>query len=120
MPLYCGEPDIESCEWFYIEPEDFTTLQTKRRKRCCSCNSLININDVTLRFHRFRYPTDWEVNVNMHSEDTEINIADYHMCEGCGDQYFNLSELGFCTGITDNIFDLLEDYKHDYLNSESL
>jgi len=31
--LMCGCPYTDDAEWFYYEPDDFTTLTTKRRKR---------------------------------------------------------------------------------------
>ncbi len=114
MSLFCGEPDLEDCEWMYIKPNNYITYQAKKRKRCKSCGKLIDPAALCLKFDRFRYPKD-EIECRIHGgEDTEINIAPYYMCEACGDQFFNLSALGFCIDITKNMFDLLKDYQHDF------
>lgn len=111
MSLSCSCPDLEYCEWFFIQADDFTTLQTSKRKRCKSCNELIDIGAMCLKFNRYRHPKDDIERYIYGYDDAEIPIASYYHCESCGDQYFNLTELGFCIDITDNIFDLLKEYQ---------
>jgi hypothetical protein len=114
MPLTCSCPDIdEDTAWFFIEPDDFTKLNTKKRKRCCSCKKLININDTCIKFTRFRFSRT-DVEIKIYSEDVEIPIASFYMCEKCGDQYYNLSNLGFCIDISENMFELLKEYSKEY------
>ena len=112
--LSCECPDYEGEGWFYIEPDNFTVLATSKRKRCHSCKELINIGDTYLRFARFRSPKG-EIEEKIFSEDTEIAMAHYYMCEKCGDQYFNLSDLGFCINIEENMFELLKEYQEVYI-----
>ncbi len=101
MGLSCSCPDYDGDGWEYYPPDDFTTLQTKRRKRakrrkrCKSCKELIDINATCLKFDRQRYPNS-EIEDRIYGEGGEVDIASWYMCENCGDQYMNLSELGFC------------------------
>lgn len=111
--LTCSCPDIEDDMWSYIEPDDFTILSTVKRKRCKSCNKLINIGDTSLRFNRLRYPKN-DIEERIYGEGNEIDLAPYYMCEKCGDQYFNLSALGFCIDITEYMFNLLKEYREIY------
>lgn len=113
--LSCSYDD-DNYSWFFEIPSGFSTLQTSRRKRCCSCNNLINKNATVLPFNRYRqFQTEIEQRIY---GDSEINIATFYMCEPCGDQYLNLSELGFCIDITENMFDLLKEYQ-DYIMEQS-
>ena len=111
--LTCSCPEYTDESWEYIEPDDFTTLSTKRRKRCSSCKEFIDIGDTCMEFKRHRYSRN-EIEDRIYGEDTEIEIASFFMCEKCGDQYWNLSELGFCVDITSNMFELLKEYTEEY------
>lgn len=112
MSLSCScEWDGEN--WAYIEPDDFTTLKTSKRKRCSSCKELIPKESLVLKFERIRYAKT-EVEEKIYGDDTEIGLAPFYMCEDCGDQYFNLSALGFCINIEENMFDLLKEYREEY------
>lgn len=106
--LFC-EYDDEFADWFYMSPADFSILDTSRRKRCCSCKTLIEKNAVVLKFKRFRYFRT-EIEEKIYG-DSEIGIAAWYMCEPCGDQYMNLSSLGFCIDLEENMFDLLKEYQ---------
>lgn len=110
MSLSCGCGEWDGEGWFYYTPDDFTPLKTSRRKRCCSCKKLLSKESLVLRFERIRYPRI-EIEKKIYSDDYEITIAPFYMCEECGDQYFNLSELGYCINIEDNMFDLLKEYQ---------
>ncbi len=112
MSLSCGYNDGDF-SWFYTPPNDFTPFEGPKRKRCSSCKELIDIGALSLKFSCYRPPKD-EIEDRIHGEDGEIPIADKHLCEKCGDQYFNLSELGFCIDITNNIMDLLKEYVEEY------
>ena len=102
MSLTCSCPVEEGCLWFFETPENFIT--SDNRRRCSSCKKLIGAGDLCLKFPR------WKQDDN----GTERSIPPMHMCEACGDQYFNLTELGFCIAPADNVFELLEEY-HDLM-----
>ncbi len=104
----CGEWEGEG--WYYINPSDFTKLSTTRRKRCCSCQELININADCLEFDRYRAPKD-EIEIKIFGEDEEIEIATWYMCEGCGEIFLNLEDLGYCLSIETPMQEYLAEYQ---------
>ena len=94
-------------DWWYYQPEDFSTLQTTRRKRCVSCNELIDIGSVVVEFERFRHSKD---DIEERCKGDEVQLASWYMCEKCGEQALNLLALGFCVELPQNMFDLLKEY----------
>ena len=84
--------DADDCSWYCDFPKEFATLQTSRRKRCCSCKNLMDIGSTVLKFTTWREPKN-DIEERIHGD--EVPISPLFMCEACGDQYFNLSELGF-------------------------
>ena len=99
--------NADNSKWYYYTPSDFVKLQTVKRKRCCSCKKLIDINALCLKFERGRYPnSDIEENIYM----DEVPLAPWYMCEECGDMFFNFDSLGFCINLGDNMAENLRDY----------
>lgn len=85
--------DLYNCADFYEVPEDFSKLDTKRGRRCKSCNSLIKTNDLCVELRRWRDPKD-DIEERIYID--EVPIGDLYYCEKCGEIFFNLSELGYC------------------------
>lgn len=111
MSLTCSCQEWDGDGWAYYHPHDFKPFDKKRRKRCCSCNDLIEIGSQALEFYRVRYAQD-DVEFRIYGDDQEIYIASYWMCEKCGEHYLNLNELGFCIDIDqDNMLELLKEYQ---------
>jgi hypothetical protein len=107
MGLTCEAKFNGDCEWYYNQPEDYENLAGKRRKRCCSCKTLINIGDLALPFPRWRSPkTDIEESIC----GDEISLATMYMCEKCGDIAMNLNAIGYCTVPGDDMRELLKEY----------
>ena len=97
--------------WYYTPPEDYTKLQSKKRKRCSSCKALIDIGAPVLEFEIWRDPkTDIEERIS----GSEVYMAPKYHCESCGDQFMNLSALGFCPDPSENMLDLLKQYHEEY------
>ena len=100
--------DDDDFDEFYYEPNNYSFFKKFRRKRCISCQELIEYNSLVAEFKRFRIP---------HSEIEEriyvdfVPLAAHYMCEACTDIYFNLRDLGFCVDIWENMNDVLEEYK---------
>lgn len=94
--LSCSCSDWDGDGWWYYPPNDFTKFKAKRRKRCCSCKELIDIGADCLEFCRTR--------------GDEIGMAPLHMCEKCGEIYFNLESAGYCLDIIENMNDYLKEY----------
>jgi predicted RNA-binding Zn-ribbon protein involved in translation (DUF1610 family) len=113
MSLSCTYSEDGDANWYYTPPDDFTPFQKSKRKRCCSCKELIDIGALSLKFDCWRYPKD-DIEDRIYGDGGEIPIADKFLCEKCGDQYMNLSELGFCIDPTENVMDLLQEYVENY------
>jgi len=99
--------DLDGDTWAFFPPDDFSKLQTARRRRCCSCKILIDIGADCLKFPRIRGPkTDIEERIM----GEEIPMTDLYMCEPCGEIYLNLSAVGYCLDITEYMQHCLEEY----------
>lgn len=108
MSLSCVCLDYDGDDgWYWYSPTDFTKLPGCRRKRCRSCNELIEFRADCLEFKRSRPPRD-ELEEDIMGD--EICIASWYMCEQCGEQYLNLSDLGYCLSLGDNMMDNLKEY----------
>jgi len=102
--------------WTYIPPDDYSTLISKRRKRCASCNDLIDIGGVIAKFVCMR-PTIGDIEIKIHGEDEDIYIADKNLCEKCADVYFSLRELGFnCIAPDEDMIGAAKEYNRDYVS----
>lgn len=120
MSLTCHcDFDIEPGQTYWVDPDDYSKLAENRRKRCRSCNTLIEIDAIVAKFNRFKVP-DTDVEVAIHGEDGEIERAPHYLCEECADMHFNLVELGYCSDITVNQKDRVAEYAkmQRYLNQK--
>jgi len=115
MPLTCYcETDYEDYDWFYIAPSDFSQFSGTRRKRCSSCNELINIGEDVAAFSCYRPPRTF-VEERIYGEGGEVPIADKYLCESCAGIYFSLRELGFeCVAPDENMRELAKEHRDTY------
>lgn len=106
----CGD----DYDFYYDDPQDYTTLQTSKRKRCISCKDLINIGATCLTFGCWRRTTS---DIEDRIYGSEKYLADQHMCEECGDLYFSLKDLGFCIEFNEGetMKDLVSEYNEHYV-----
>ena len=110
MPLTCECPyDDESTLWFYEPPDDFSTINTKRRRRCSSCNALIDNGALCLCFKRWRFARG-EYEENRFGDGSEISLASMYFCEHCGEIYLNLDALKYCVYPGENMNEILSEY----------
>ena len=110
MGLSCGcDYGDGDFQWYWEAPDDYSTLDTKRYRRCKSCGEIIRPGDTVARFVRYRYTND-AVEINIYGEDGQIPLASWYHCEDCADQFFNLHELGFCFQVDENMRDLVREY----------
>lgn len=110
----------EPGEWYWDEsPNDYSKLPFKKRKRCCSCNELIDVGGVVTNHTRVRVP-DTDIEIRIYSEDGGIPIASDWMCEKCSDLYFSLNELGYCVSPRDDMRELIKDYAAEHTKDEQL
>ena len=112
MTLSC-ECDLSGDhDWYYSSPDDYTTLQTKLRRRCKSCNTPIDIGAVCTKFEITR-PTNCAMEEAIYGD--ERTMAPMFHCEACADIYFNLVELGFkCIMPNEDMRKLLKEYHEVY------
>jgi hypothetical protein len=109
MSLSCKCDFDTEYSWYYECPQGYTTLQTKRRRRCKSCHAPIEIGAICTKFEISR-PWGWEVEERIYNVD-DVPLAPHHHCEACADQYFNLSALGYdCIAPNENVMILLREY----------
>jgi hypothetical protein len=106
MSLSCSCDDY--CEKWHFPPEDYTTLATKRWRKCCSCMATIRPGDMCAKFEREKNAEPGSVEERIHGEIVEL--AALYMCEACADQYFNLADLGYCISLGDDMRELLREY----------
>ena len=100
---------LRGLHWPIHDPEDYSALNTSRRKRCKSCGTLIEIGATVARFERNRF-TRGDVEERIWGEGELVPLAEWYHCEACADQFFNLTELGFCVDPEENMFELLREY----------
>ena len=102
--------DYDGDGWWYEDQSDFSPLETSKRKRCRSCGELIDINALCIAFKRWRFPST-EIEEKIYgAEDAEIKMADWHICESCGEIYLNLTDLGYCYILGDDLRVMLREY----------
>ncbi len=87
-----------------------TELNAIRRKRCCSCNKLIENHTPILKFLRVRYPKD-DTEIKIYGEEELIDMSPWYMCETCSDLYWSLDELGYCVIVgAESMQELVQEY----------
>ena len=110
MSLSCSCNEWDGDGWYYFPPKDFETLNTKRARRCRSCNAVIMPGQDCVSFLRFRAAKD-EVEEKIYGDTDEIPMATWYQCAKCGEYALNLSALGFCVPPDENMFSLLREYQ---------
>lgn len=109
MSLSCTCAEWEGDGWAWRCDNDFTVLEGKRRKRCCSCKDMISIGAQCVELKRIRYPRT-EVEERILGECAETQMASWYLCENCGEIYLNLDALGYCYNIGDDLREDLKEY----------
>jgi hypothetical protein len=89
-------------DWYYLGPDDFTVLETKRSRKCMSCGERIAVGDECAEFPRCRPSNDeYEMEYRIYGDD--VPIATWYACETCAGLYFSITELGYCVMIGDGM-----------------
>jgi len=101
MSLFCdaGGYDTDVADWWWYQPADEAPLATKRSRKCCSCGAKIGVGETARKVKRYRPATEWE---EMRGFGDEVPLADWYLCEKCGDLADSLAELGFCYTLGDD------------------
>lgn len=95
MSLFCDAGyDNDAADWWWYQPEEEAPLRTKRSRKCCSCHKKIGVGETARKILRYRPATEFEETRGITCE--EVPLADWYLCEKCGDLSESLAELGFC------------------------
>ena len=73
--------------------------------QCYSCKQSIKKGSDIIRFLTYEYDENGD----------EINEKYEYHCAECGEIFLNLDELGFCIDFEDNMKQLFEQYKNEYI-----
>lgn len=91
--LSCACDSDDGDGWRYFSPTDFSTLNTKRAKRCVSCGCRLAPGSEVLAFERNRPPAN-DIEERIYVD--EVPLATWYMCETCGGLYLAITEAGYC------------------------
>lgn len=108
MTLSCECGDWDGEEWWW-GADDYSTLDTKRRRRCISCKDMIAVGAVVAKFNRGRAQLS-DVEESIYGRDEEVPLAPWFMCERCADLYFSLTELGYCVQLDEDMRRTVKEY----------
>lgn len=108
MSLSCYCESDGDFEWYYLPPNDFSTLETKRSRKCSSCKQKIKVGETVAKFRRFRSPVN-DIEERIYGED--VKLAPYYMCETCGGLFFAIQEMDMCCDIEKNIKEQIAEYR---------
>lgn len=107
------EPGMWAYCWGHARFEPFNA---SRRKRCCSCDELIDIGALCIKHPRYRYPYS-EIEAAILGADPDmqeeppIRISDHIQCERCGEIWLNLTAVGYeCLSPNENMPKALKEY----------
>ena len=105
----CGDYDPEPGDVYVSAVRGYTTLATKRSRKCCSCDERIAVGDLCCEVSRCKVP-EYDVERSIWGDDGEVPMAPMFLCERCADLYFSLEELGFCVNPWQDQRELVADY----------
>lgn len=116
MSLSCSCDSSEEYSWSYTPANDYSILETSRRKRCSSCNNLIDLGS-TVALFQIERPVRTFIEESIY-DDGWIPLANKYLCEECADLYFSLQDLGFsCVAPDENMKDLIKLYQAEYVKN---
>ena len=113
MSLFCdaGYDGTDGADWWWYQPADEAPLATKRSRKCCSCGAKVSVGDTARKVRRYRPATEWE---EMRGLGDEVQLADWYLCETCGDLADSISELGFCYHLGDeSLAEQIAEYRRE-------
>lgn len=104
LSCYCSDDG----DWWYIPPNDYSTLATVRSRRCRSCEERIAPGDLCTRHECYRH-WEHEIEERIYGDDG-VPTADAYLCERCSDLYWSLDDLGYCYTMGDDLRELVREY----------
>ena len=113
MTLSCG-CDYDGDAAWYFEEVGFSTLKTKRGRRCRSCKTLLKLGAECLRLARWRGPRT-DVEDRIHGD--EVPLAPWYLCLPCADLMDALSAVNVCVDWTRPLADEVAEFNENYAPS---
>lgn len=113
MSLAC-ECYNDSPEWWWFQPDGYTTLTRKRRRRCKSCGALIDVGSVCAEFTRTR-DANGEIEERIYGSGPDVPLPSWWHCERCADLFFSLTELGYCVDPSESMLALVKEYASEHV-----
>lgn len=116
MSIFCEvDGDHDGADWWWYQPSDDAPLTTKRSRKCCSCGEKVGVGETARTVQRFRPPSERCNYIEESIYGDEVPLADWYLCETCGDLADSLSELGFCyhLGNGESLKQQIADYRRD-------
>lgn len=113
MSLFCGiDGDHDGADWWWYQPEGEVPLATNRSRKCCSCGEKISVGETARKIRRYRPSTEFEEMRGIACD--EVPLADWYLCETCGDLADSISELGFCYSLDgESLQDQIAEYRRE-------
>jgi hypothetical protein len=113
MSLFCDASgyDTDGEDWWWHQPADEAPLATKRSRKCCSCGAKVGVGETARKVARYRPATEFEEMRGIACD--EVPLADWYLCETCGDLADSLAELGFCYDIGENLAKQIAEYRRE-------
>lgn len=108
------DPDPDAGDVMWMEAQDYSTLGTKRSRRCTSCNARINPGEIVLEIIREKIPED-DIELKIWGDDGLIPRASHYLCEKCADLFLSLDALGFCVNPYECMEELRKQYVQEYV-----
>ena len=113
MSLSCTCDFDGDFDWYYYSADDFSILDTKRSRKCCSCKTKIPVGSEVLRFRRYRSPSDRCNYIEEYIYGDEVPLTPWYMCEECGGLYFAVQDLNMCCDIGRSIKHQIAEYREE-------
>lgn len=101
-------------------PKDYTTLATKRSRKCCSCGDRIEVGATCAEVRRTKVP-ETEIEIRIYGEDdAEVPISSKWMCERCAGLAFSLDDLGYCPQPWEDQRELVREYAEEHAQAPNV
>ena len=112
MGLSCDydfDPDAGQTVWEHND--EFTTLATRRRRKCCSCKARIEPGAKVVKFRRWKVP-EYDIEISLYGDDGWDGPprAPMFHCEPCGNLYLFLQGFKYSFPVDDDMRKLAKEH----------
>jgi len=113
MTITCACDAFGDGDWWYQHAREFSKLGTKQRRRCWSCNELIELGADCGELKRYRGPQS-DIEESIYGDD--VPIASAYLCETCYGLMLSVEEAGGCVMLDkgENLRDAIVEWRNEY------